>query len=206
MRHSPFVCVGGIGFALLFALAPCAAQDAVVYKIEEDWQMNIQHPDPAICSPQVTFFTSPSVNSDDDYFQLQMNYHADEWFDGGGFHVAAVHCGDTIDEARSPTNAPLTLSSDDVRWTSVMAAIDGQLLFAVKNGYSHQWGNFGGPDYLVTIDCDDHSDLSGYHHSQSLATVDVGFGGNRVSAITLKRVRLYYSNGNTETIELNAQP
>ncbi len=206
MRHSLMRCVGGIGLALLFALSPSAADQAKVYKVEEDWELKIQHPDPAICSPQVTFFTSPSVNTSNDYFQLQMNYHCDEWFDEGGFHVAAVHDGQTVDEARSATNAPMTLSCDDVRWTSVMAAIDGQLLFAVKNGYSHQWGHFGGPEYLVRIDCEDHSDLSSYHHSQSLDSVDIGFGGNRVTSITLKTVRLYYTDGKMTTIDVNANP
>lgn len=204
--HKHLVRIGGMGFALLFALTPCLAEEAKVFKIEEDWEMNIHHPDPAICSPQVTFFTSPSTENAGDYFQLQMNYHCDEWFDGGGFHVAAVDGGATVDEARSPTNAPFTLSTDRVRWTSVMASIDGKLLFAVKDGHAHQWGNFGGPDYLVRVECDDHPDLSHYHHSQSLASVDVGFGGNRVSSITLKQVRLFYTDGTVSTIDVNAQP
>ncbi|MDG2220258.1 MAG: hypothetical protein P8L85_02700, partial [Rubripirellula sp.] len=147
-----------------------------------------------------------STGSEDDYFQLQMNYHADQWFDGGGFHVAAVRAGDTIDEARSGTNAPLSFSSDNIRWTNVMAAIDGQLLFAVKNGHADQWGNFGGPDYLVRIDSEHLADLSSYDPAQSLETVDIGFGANRVSKITLKQVRIYRTDGNMQTIDVNGHP
>ena len=93
MRCKNLVRMGGIGFALLFSSALVTAQEAVldkgaapVYMIEEDWELKVQHPDPEICSPQVTFFTSPSADTEDDYFQLQMNYHADEWFDRGGVH------------------------------------------------------------------------------------------------------------------------
>ena len=111
MRSNMSVRVGGFGLMLLFVASAATADEALInkieaaiYKIEEDWEMHIQHPDAEICSPQVTYFTSPSTDSEDDYFQLQMNYHADEWFDGGGFHVAAVCDGDTIDEARSSTH------------------------------------------------------------------------------------------------------
>lgn len=213
MRSNTFVRMGGIGLMLLFVASAATADEASInkieapiYKIEEDWEMHIQHPDPEICSPQVTFFTSPSTDSEDDYFQLQMNYHADEWFDGGGFHVAAVCDGDTIDEARSGTNAPLVFASDKIRWTNVMAAIDGQLLFAVKDGHGNQWGNFGGPDYLVRIDSEHFSDLSDYDPAQSLESVDVGFGANRVAEITLKEVRIYRTDGTTQAIEVNLHP
>lgn len=205
MRHKKVVCIGGICLALMFLATPCVAQSSI-FRIEEDWEMVVHQPDPIIYSPQVTFFTSPSTATESTYFQLQMNYAADEGFDGGGFHVAAVNGGGNIDEARSHTDSPLTVGNDRVQWTSVMAAIDGTLLFAVKDGYATQWGSFGGPDYLVRIEGTDFADLSQYHHSQSLSSVDVGFGGNRVSSITLKQVRLYYTDGHISTIDVNSQP
>ncbi len=87
-----------------------------------------------------------------------------------------------------------------------MAAIDGQLLFAVKNGHADQWGNFGGPYYLVRIDSEHLADLSSYDPAQSLETVDIGFGANRVSKITLKQVRIYRTDGNMQTIDVNGHP
>lgn len=87
-----------------------------------------------------------------------------------------------------------------------MAAIDGQLLFAVKDGHGNQWGNFGGPDYLVRIDSEHFSDLSAYDPAQSLESVDVGFGANRVAEITLKEVRIYRTDGTTQAIEVNLHP
>ena len=100
--------VGGIVLTLVLAALPaCVAADSTIYKIEEDWEMVINEPDPANHSPQVTFYTSPSVNLDEVYFQLQMNYAADRDFSGGGFHVASVQSDQILDEARSDTRASL---------------------------------------------------------------------------------------------------
>lgn len=205
MMRSAQVIIGGILVAL-FCACFANAQETTIWKIEEDWEMVINDPDPATFSPQVTFFTSPSVSSDDTYFQLQMNYAADEGFSGGGFHVAAVFGEDLIDEARSATSSTLATDGDVIRWTSVMATINGKYLFAVKDGHGDEWGHFGGPAYLVQLSAGDAVDLSSYHHQQSLDSVDVGFGGNRVHRITLERVRLHYADGHVTTLHVNAQP
>lgn len=197
------------GMCLISALADssvAAADDATIYKIEENWEMVINQPDPITTSPQVTFFTSPSVHSESDYFQLQMNYAADDGFSGGGFHVAAVRDNHIHDEARSRTERTLSTDGERVRWTSVMASIHGKLLFAVKDGHSIEWGDFGGPDYLVKIPASHWSDLSEYHPQQSLNNVDIGFGANRVASVTLLSVRIFYTDGRVITVPVNRQP
>ena len=199
--------VGGIVFALVStALPACLAADPTIYKIEEDWEMVINEPDSANYSPQVTFFTSPSANLDEAYFQLQMNYAADAEFSGGGFHVASVQNEAILDEARSETRSILATDGDHIRWTSVMAVIQNKALFAVKNGQGTEWGNFGGPEYLVRMTPSPVSDLSGYNPQQSLDTVDIGFGANRVQSITLLQVRFFYTDGQTVTVPVNRQP
>lgn len=199
--------VGGIVFALVStALPACMAADSTIYKIEEDWDMVINEPDSANISPQVTFFTSPSTNLDDAYFQLQMNYAADAEFSGGGFHVASVQNDAIQDEARSDTRSVLATDGDHIRWTSVMAIIHNKALFAVKDGQGTEWGNFGGPDYLVKLTQSPVPDLSGYHPQQSLDTVDIGFGANRVQSVTLLQVRVFYTDGRTVTVPVNRQP
>jgi hypothetical protein len=199
--------VGGIVFALVStALPACLAADPTVWKIEEEWEMVINEPDSPIFSPQVTFFTSPSASLDETYFQLQMNYAADAEFSGGGFHVASVQNEANLDEARSETRSILATDGDHIRWTSVMAVIQNKALFAVKNGQGTEWGNFGGPEYLVRMTPSPVSDLSGYNPQQSLDTVDIGFGANRVQSITLLQVRFFYDDGQTVTVPVNRQP
>jgi hypothetical protein len=134
-----------------------------------------------------------------------MNYAADEGFSGGGFHVAAVNSGRMLDEERSETKRALSIPHDRVRWTNLMAVIDGQLYFAVKDGHCEDWGDFGGPEYLVEMPTE-LTDLSNYSPQQSLATVDIGFGGNRVNSVTLRSVTLHYSNGSKSKILVSQQP
>ena len=206
-RSVPFAVIGGMVVACtLMTVKTTTAADAVVYKVEEDWEMVINEPDVANNSPQVTFFTSPSYESEDSYFQLQMNYHADEEYSSGGFHVAAVDGGSILDEARSVTRKTFATDDDRIRWTSVMAVINDRALFAVRDGYGQEWGDFGGPDYLVRMVPSPVPDLSKYHHQQSLDSVDIGFGKNRVSGITLKAVRLFYTDGQVKTVAINQQP
>jgi hypothetical protein len=201
------VVIGGIVSAWIFAaLPPSMAGDGTIYRIEEDWEMVIKEPDASTYSPQVTFFTYPSVNLDQAYFQLQMNYAADKDFSGGGFHVAAVRDEEIIDEARSDTRCTLSTDGDLIRWTSVMAVIQNKVLFAVRDGHGQEWGSFGGPEYLVKITPSPVADLSEYHPQKSLDSVDIGFGANRVDSVTLREVRVFYSDGRTLTVPVNAHP
>ncbi len=193
-----------MGILTLGCMVPCIAEEAKVIMIEEQWEMVINEPDPNSHSPQVTFFTAPSGESENTYFQLQMNYAADEAFSGGGFHVAAVNGAVMIDEERSQTKVALTTAHDHIRWTNVMALIGDNLYFAVKDGHCGDWGVFGGPEYLVAMPTS-LSDLSGYDAQKSLSAVDIGFGGNRVNNVVLRSVVRYYSDGRQEKVLLNQQ-
>lgn len=205
LRAPGFALIGGI--LLGGALGLCGglqgqellAEEPTVYKVEEDWEVVVNEPDPSNNSPQITFFTSPSYLSEETYFQLQLNYHAADSYSSGGFHVASVIDDQMVDEARSKTRKNLATNNDVIRWTSVMAVIGNHALFAVRDGQGSEWGSFGGPDYLVRMVPSPVPDLSHYRYQQSLDAVDVGFGKNRVSQITLKAVRMFYTNGHVAT-------
>ncbi len=194
--------------AVLFATVSCSvcfASEPQIYLIEEDWELTVNDPDPICNSPQITFFTSPTA-SESDYFQLQINYAADDEFSSGGFHVAAFRHDAMVDEARSYTRKVLSTDGDLIRWTNVMAVFDHKLHFAVSNGDGQEWGSFGGPEYLVRMHAENVSNLSQYHPQKSLDAVDIGFGANRVESLVLARVRLVYTDGNIVTIPVNMSP
>ena len=201
--RSTNVVMGWLLFIGLAGLPVCAASEPSIYRIEEDWELVVNEPDAASNSPQVTFSTYPSASVDGSCFQLQMNYAADTVFSAGGFHVAAVKNDDIVDEARSGTRSVLATNGDVIRWTSIMAIIDGDALFAIKDGYGSQWGSFGGPEYLVRMYSSPVADLSGYTAQKSLDAVDIGFGANRVASITLREVRSYYDDGRVKTLVVN---
>lgn len=197
----------GVLLAVVLSSAPCSdAADMSVYRVEEDWEMVLNEPEPAIHSPQLTFFTLPFRNNTSHYFQLQLNHAADDYFSGGGFQVAAVRSGVQVDYNRSATYAALSTDAQTVRWTTVMANLDGQFMFAVKDGYGTDWGDFGGPDYLVRMTSGGASSLSEYDPENSLQMVDVGFGSNRVASLVLKRVRVYHKDGRVVETEINRSP
>lgn len=194
----------GLACLTLMAISAVAEEPApVLDRIEEDWEMQLIEPRPENNSPQVTFFVTPSASEPTLYFQVQMNYAALDDYSPGGFHVAAVHNENYFDEARSGTRKGLSVDSDTIVWTNVMAVINDKLYFAIKNGHCSDWGNFGGPEYLVNMPARSVTNLSTYSPAQSLAEVDIGFGGNRVSSVQLKTVRLYYNNGSVETVAIN---
>lgn len=190
---------------LSIALSPLAADDPpiTIMRIEEDWEMKLLEPDPASSSPQVTFFTRPSENDPNRYFQTQMNYATDVEFSGGGFHVASVINDSYFDEARSSTRRGLTSNNDTIVWTTVMAKQNDEIVFAIKNGHCSDWGDFGGADFLVSMPAESVENLNNYRPEQSLETVDIGFGANRVDSIMLKTIRVYYSHGVMKTFAVN---
>jgi len=206
--------IGGFLLASVLMAQPCAASEPGVWKVEEDWEMVVHEPDAINVSPQVTFAISATGGHEDAdehsahncYFHLQMNYSADEQFSAGGFHVAAVEQDEIVDEERSEKQIVLSSDGDQLQWTSVMAVVDNKLMYAVKNGYGTDWGNFGGPDYLVQAANCPVSDMRDYSYQWSLDNVDVSYGANRVASIELVRIRLFYTNGNFVTIPLNLQP
>lgn len=202
MRRLHCAFLGGVCAAIL-GTSWCHAEESAIYLIEEDWELVIHEPDAATVSPQVTFFTSPHPDWDDTYFQLQLNYAADDLFSAGGFHVSAFEQAHKLDEARGLTGVKFTSHGDRIRWTSVMAVIDGALLFAVKDGQGQDWGSFGGPNYLVKIQGTSLSNLNQYQPLHSLDAIDIGFGANRVQRITLLTVRKHHRDGDVETIPLN---
>lgn len=179
------------------------AGEPSVYKIEEDWELVVNEPDATNNSPQITFFMSPNHLLDDSYFQLQMNYHAADDYSSGGFHVAALMEDRAVDETRSATRKNLTTDDDCIRWTSVMAVINQSTWYAVRDGYGRDWGNFGGAGYLVRMIPGNSVNLANYRYQQSIENVDIGFGKNRVSRVTLKAVRRFYTDGRVDVLAEN---
>ncbi|MCC9600220.1 hypothetical protein LOC67_06580 [Stieleria sp. JC731] len=195
-------CYGGLCF--LFALGSIAqAEEPKVFLVEEDWELVINEPEPAINSPQIAFFMYPKGGREDLYFQLQMNYAAEQGYSSGGFRVGAFTGDQPQDEERSRVSQTLAWDNDRVSWTSAMAVFNNKLMFAVKDGYGYQWGVFGGPDYLVEMDDEGIDSLKDYTPAESLAAVDIGFGSNRVASIRLKTVRLIRTDGSQQTIVVN---
>ncbi|WP_153556409.1 hypothetical protein [Roseimaritima sediminicola] len=169
-------------------------------RVEEDWTLVLNEPDPELHSPQLSIYVTPDPDRIDAFFQVQLNHAADTTFAGGGFRVAAFREDRTVDEAVSETRTALSHHGDTIQWTNVFAIRDDRILFAIKDGQSQSWGAFGGPDYLLSVPADGQSDFRSYSPYQSAREVDLGFGKNRVASLTLQCVRVYRSDGTFELV------
>lgn len=182
---------------------PPGHSEPSIFMVEEDWEMTLNQPDARTNSPQVAFFLHPDALHSDRYFQVQMNYAAEEGYSSGGFRVGAFVDEVPLDEERSKVKGVLSWDNDTVRWTSAMARFNDQLMFALKDGSGYQWGAFGGPEYLVAMPEDDIHDLDHYSPQESVNNVDIGFGRNRIKSLRLKKVRVTYTNNTQKMIEVN---
>ena len=199
-----------LAIALFAAAVSClwasdvAAAEPHIYMVEEDWELVVGEPKPAIHSPQLSFYLVPSVANPGVYFQLQLNHAARQDFAGGGFMVTAVVNEVAHDEAKSDFRTPLAYDGEQLKWTSAMAVMNGELLYAIKDGLGSHWGSFGGPDYILRMPAGNIQSLDGYSPQESVKSVEIGFGSNRVTTLVLKKARLHYSNQEVVEMVLNA--
>ncbi|MFG0289637.1 MAG: hypothetical protein ACF8CQ_15765 [Rhodopirellula sp. JB044] len=170
-------------------------------RIEEDWELKLNQPDPEANSPQLNIYMTPDSTRLESYFQLQLNHAAEAGYSAGGLRVCAVENDTPVSDSRSLSGSLLSYDGDVVRWTTVLMIRDGELYFAIKNGSSRSWGEFGGPEYLLRLSAGEMRDLSRYTPRQSVSDVDIGFGRNRVQSLTLKTIRAYREDGTSVTVD-----
>jgi hypothetical protein len=85
-----------------------------------------------------------------------------------------------------------------------MAVMNGELLYAIKDGLGSHWGSFGGPEYILRMPAGAIRSLDGYSPHESVRSVEIGFGSNRVTTLVLRKARLHYTNKEVVEVVLNA--
>jgi hypothetical protein len=174
-----------------------------VVKVEEDWEMVVTDPDPTTNAPQVTCVTSPVGHVDGLYVAFDLNHHSLTDYYSGGLQLQLWNNDVPIANDYPSMYQMLSNDNETVTWTQRMKVNEGLLKFEVVNGVSASWGAFGGSNLAVFVPSS-MSDLNQYSPDVSVANSGVGFAGNRVQSLTLKRVRLYKRNGQVEQRDVNA--
>lgn len=174
--------------------ASSSASDITV--IEEDWQLEIGIPNPERSAPQVNSLISSLGDTSGYYAVLLVNQHGNE---GGGLQLQLWN-GPTLLATREEGLASLATEGEKIQWTTRME-IDsrGILTVQVYNGTSDTWGKFGGKGSLTISVTTPLSNLNAYDPNVSTANTGIDFGNNRVTKMTLRKVRVYY--GNKKTVE-----
>lgn len=190
-----------IGFFLIGVAQPVFAQDNTpqIIRVEEDWELIVSTPDPNRDAPQISTWMSPTSSLGGDYFGVDINHAQKVGHAGGGFQTKRMNASQLIEDRCSNIGAKLQVEGETVRWTQLLAIIEQDVVFAVKNGTSTSWGDFGGPDTLIRTPISPRN-LNGYDPNLSCESSGVGYALNRVALLKLLRIRLHTSQGITETI------
>jgi hypothetical protein len=187
-----------VALLIIFNGGVCLAQGdppAQIVRVEEDWKMILDQPEPGIVAPQVTCVISPIGNVNSLYAAFTLNHQGMPEFSPGGMQMQVWNNETSITNRNYPNNAILSLNNETVTWTQTMELKDGMLTFEVINGSSDTWGAFGSQGYLKAIVNTTLQDLNSYSPDISVAKSDIGFASNRVRSLVLEKVRYITSTG-----------
>ncbi|GIW92191.1 MAG: hypothetical protein KatS3mg110_0232 [Pirellulaceae bacterium] len=182
-------------FLLPAGPAPVQAQSASVVQVEEEWELLVAEPDPKTVSPQVSCTLSPGKTLDGWYAVWTVNYGNIPDFVPGGMQLQLWSGSDCVNCVSLDNGQTLAHANEVVHWTLRMSKTADGLVFEVSNGSSLTWGNFGSSNVLRLSVPGYSGDLNNYSADLSAANAEVGFGGNRVVKLVLKRVRYTLSDG-----------
>jgi len=187
-----------LGFLLVLPI--CSALDAnlagpaAADRIEEDWELVIATPDPAVTCPQITTTMMPDASDPTTVLSFNLNYREAPTFYAGGVQVKILN-GDWVLAAADQGSAQFATNNELVTWTQRMSLAGGMVRFKVASGSSTTWGNFGVADSDLAVSvATSLASLANYSPDSSARKSGPGFGSNRVGRMTLLRVR-YYQNG-----------
>ncbi|WP_166828537.1 hypothetical protein [Thalassoroseus pseudoceratinae] len=185
--------------AALCISSPLWAQDAPqpdVFLIEEDWELKIGVPDPALEAPQITATISPRGNLNGIHSVLELNNATLDEYASGGIQLQSW-IGEFDGNIRNfPKFQLLSTPDETITWTMQMKHNgDHEVKFEVLNGRSTTWGNFGGQGFLKFNASTVLHDLNQYDPDVSVANSRIGYASHRVKLFCLSEIRYYDASG-----------
>jgi hypothetical protein len=164
------------------------AQDLpTIVRVEEDWELVVGTPDIDSDAPQVTCVISPTGSVGSLYAAFDLNHQTLPSFVAGGLQLQTWDGETALGHRKFPVDAVITEPGETIRWTQSIEVVEGGVIFEITNGSSTAWGEFGAATTLGR--------LNAYDPAVSVANSGVGYGGNRVESLVLRRVRLVTSEG-----------
>jgi hypothetical protein len=183
-----------------FALAGTAGlgqtSSPTIDQVEEDWQLVIASPSPTEVGPQITTCMSPVSDGSTPFFALDMNYLDYPSYRAGGIEAAVIsNTNGSVQDYSTQGDGVLGTANETITWTQRLSLSGGTATYTVVNGQSTTWGTFGHDGGLDPVSFTTSvTSLASYSPATSVAKSGVGWQSNRVSQMTLVRVR-YYSGG-----------
>ena len=185
---------------VLGATMSASAQSPKIVQIDEHWEMVVGEPDTQLSSPQATMIMSPQGNLDGQYFLFTINHRSVPSYEPGGMQVQLWNGGAVVD-AESSSAGPLEQANDELHWVERLKVEEGTLSFEVVDGSSSSWGSFGGNGSLAFSTPTSLESLNGYRPAISLTESQVGYAGNRVQRLLLKKLVWLTDDGESHELQ-----
>jgi len=164
-----------------------------VIRVEEDWELVLNEPDTDCESPQFHTVMSPYSAENALYAQVLWNYREyQEDYLPGGLQIQSWN-GDTKLKARNVEYGLLSIYQEAVVWTQSLETNGLLLSFAIENGQSTTWGEFGKDLSLSTAAI--VRNLNSYKPDYSVQNSWVTYGANRITSLKVTEVRYYGVSG-----------
>jgi hypothetical protein len=179
---SAALCAGTVGVAV-----PVLADSSRVISVEEHWELHLSQPDAERSAPQTTMVMSPSADVAGVHFLFTLNHQAVPNYQAGGMQVQVWDGEELSQEKVGQQSGPLQNEDETVSWVQRISLESGTLKFAVSNGESQSWGEFGGDDLTLSLPTT-LTTLNTYRPAVSLSESQVSYAENRVTSLTLKKL------------------
>ena len=177
----------------LFIGTSCLALD--VLRIEEHWELSVGGPDEGRCAPQVSMVMAPTADLNCDYFVFTLNHWSYPEYAAGGLEVQQWHGDEWISSKRGLNNSLLRTDGETVTWIQRLEMGESGINYTISSGLSQTWGQFGDEGQLTVTIPTELTRLNDYRPSVSLNGSGIGYAGNRVSSLTLKKLVWWTSDG-----------
>lgn len=205
-NDSPDSCrsVWGLVVAALFVLSGGiaeAAPPAGTVRVEEDWEVVINTPDPDGHAPQIITAMASRSELTDVHAVFELNHSTLPEYNAGGMQLQ-IWSGDTnLNHRHAYRFGLLSHNNEVIRYTMRMELKNGAIEFEVKDGTSSTWGDFGRYGWFRTSVATTQTNFVEYSPETSIKNSRVGFARHRVQRFFLKQVRYYSAAGLLATDE-----
>jgi hypothetical protein len=178
--------------------SPLLADDPVIVRVEEDWELSVGEPTGEDNAPQVSTVMTPHPGIDGTHFIFLVNYRTEPSYQAGGMEIQQWY-GDNVVAHTSKLNTQLSQSGESVRWTQSIELTGGNLVYRIKDGIGDTWGTFGNGT-LVSGVATELTNLATYSPVVSIQESGISYAGNRVSSLTLRQIRWIASDGRVYSV------
>lgn len=185
------------------------AEAPPILRVEEDWELAIETPDPNADCPQIVTVFGPTNANFGTHTLFELNHGTLPRFQQGGMQIQVWWADWLVGYKSQFAPTELSTASEVIRYTTVTNlnphnndnsdtasnSYQNTLDLKIINGQSETWGTFGDTSDLSIRLYTNRDDLNPYDPYNSIRHSRVTFGANRVNRFVRTQIRFYDKDG-----------